>query len=254
MQVVKHLLGSFFRILDINIKNSEGLTAAEIIEPQNADRKVKNDNKSNYLSRKRNIVELTSVRLARSKKNISLDLLSAILVITALVITATYQSSLSPPGGVWQGGDNGSNNPPSTAGETISIPQGIGFDTGTQQVPGTTVMFPQPFFVFWFWNTLTIWVTIFLTSWLLPSVPFLSVILMPLYFLGACYQYSMSVISPYAVLSSINFYMAIVIPFVPLVLMYANLIRRGLKIQAGQKEKHHLLKILQSQTKTQLRE
>ena len=46
--------------------------------------------------------EKLAINLARESKNISSDTRNALLVVAVLIITATYQASLSPPGGVWQ--------------------------------------------------------------------------------------------------------------------------------------------------------
>ncbi|KAK5833027.1 hypothetical protein PVK06_016837 [Gossypium arboreum] len=40
--------------------------------------------------------------VARARNNLSAEMLNATLVVAGLVITAIYQSSISPPAGVWQ--------------------------------------------------------------------------------------------------------------------------------------------------------
>ncbi|KAK8514885.1 hypothetical protein V6N13_121834 [Hibiscus sabdariffa] len=64
----------------------------------------------------------------RGKNNISCDDRNALLVILALLLTASYQATLSPPGGLWQG-DSSSNST-------------VEFDFFELGRPGSSIMYP----------------------------------------------------------------------------------------------------------------
>ncbi|MBA0746433.1 hypothetical protein Gogos_008954 [Gossypium gossypioides] len=97
--------------LDVKAKNSEGLSALKIIE--NAERRSMDinmsgkdddddDPKIKQLKKKVNFFGRIKVLADRLKNTMSVDVISTMLVVMTLALTATYQSSLSPPGGVWQ--------------------------------------------------------------------------------------------------------------------------------------------------------
>ncbi|XVF83512.1 hypothetical protein PTKIN_Ptkin16aG0494500 [Pterospermum kingtungense] len=119
--------------------------------------------------------EKLAINFARERKNMSSDMRNALLVVAVLIITATFQASLSPPGGVWQGD---SNNPSSGS-----------------PVPGTTVMKPKMFRLFMTYNTITLWSTLLLITYLLPSGFPSYLLLIPLSVLGICYILSMNALS-----------------------------------------------------------
>lgn len=119
--------------------------------------------------------EKLAVNLARESKNMSSETRNALLVVAVLIITATYQASLSPPGGVWQGDTNN----PSTG----------------SPVPGTTVMKPKMFRLFMAYNTVTLWSALLLITYLLPAGFPSYLLLVPLSVLGICYIHSMNVLS-----------------------------------------------------------
>ncbi|KAK5833029.1 hypothetical protein PVK06_016839 [Gossypium arboreum] len=100
-QELQLVLDSFdsFRI-NVKAMNSQGLTALEII--QNVQRQAVNTaqddtttTKIKRLKKKVHGYEKPLTFLAREKSNMSAEMLNATLVVTALVITAIYQSSLS---------------------------------------------------------------------------------------------------------------------------------------------------------------
>ncbi|MFQ6640435.1 hypothetical protein Gotur_016820 [Gossypium turneri] len=94
--------------LEVKAKNSEGLTALQIIEK--AERPSMDINMSGkddddddpkikqYLKKKVNFFRRIKVLADRLKNTMSVEVINTMLVVTALVLTATYQSSLSPPG------------------------------------------------------------------------------------------------------------------------------------------------------------
>ncbi|KAG4136282.1 hypothetical protein ERO13_D08G271300v2 [Gossypium hirsutum] len=108
-QAVQLLLDSFYG-LDANAKNSEGLTAREIIERverQGLNMSGAEDDdtttaKIERIKKRTSRSERALVKLIRARNGLSENMLNATLVVAALVITAIYQSSLSPPRGLWQ--------------------------------------------------------------------------------------------------------------------------------------------------------
>ncbi|KAH1045720.1 hypothetical protein J1N35_036504, partial [Gossypium stocksii] len=52
----------------------------------------------------RHVAKVSSI-IFEDLDNISSDDLNALLVVLGLLLTGTYQATLSPPGGVWQGDD-----------------------------------------------------------------------------------------------------------------------------------------------------
>ncbi|KAE8701546.1 hypothetical protein F3Y22_tig00110546pilonHSYRG00049 [Hibiscus syriacus] len=95
--------------LHVKAKDSKGLTALEIIK--DANRRGVSTSTSDEVDTKikRLKVRVTFERIRvlgdRTRHNMSVDMINTMLVIMALVITAIYQSSLRPPGSVWQDND-----------------------------------------------------------------------------------------------------------------------------------------------------
>ncbi|XVF83504.1 hypothetical protein PTKIN_Ptkin16aG0493800 [Pterospermum kingtungense] len=186
------------RRIDKNAKNLEGLTALDILQLRNQGQ-VNNRETTTMLAKAGGLTgsslsslsklrknahyfqsritygEKLAINFARERKNMSSDMRNALLVVAVLIITATFQASLSPPGGVWQGD---SNNPSSGS-----------------PVPGTTVMKPKMFRLFVTYNTITLWSTLLLITYLLPSGFPSYLLLIPLSVLGICYILSMNVLS-----------------------------------------------------------
>ncbi|TYG53422.1 hypothetical protein ES288_D09G108600v1 [Gossypium darwinii] len=106
--------------------------------------------------------------------NISSEDRSALLVVLGLLLTTTYQVTLSPPGGVWQGGDR------------------------FQNIPGKSVM-DQTSFLNFFVPTYVVFIaTFFLTLALLKPFPvgFRTTLQILLAFLAICFHQSISFIAP----------------------------------------------------------
>ncbi|KAH1064610.1 hypothetical protein J1N35_029597 [Gossypium stocksii] len=94
--------------IDVKAKNSQGLTALEVIqnvqrqEVNSAEDDTTTTTKIKRLKKKVRFYDKPSMWVARARNNLSAEMLNATLVVAGLVITAVYQSSISPPGGVWQ--------------------------------------------------------------------------------------------------------------------------------------------------------
>ncbi|KAK5785996.1 hypothetical protein PVK06_040620 [Gossypium arboreum] len=99
-------------------------------------------------------VTKASLLIFQNMDNISADDRNALLVILGLLLTATYQATLSPPGGVWQG-------------ENTSKSKG----SYEPMVLGKSVMDPSAFLLFYIPTYLVFLVTLFLTLALLKTFP-----------------------------------------------------------------------------------
>lgn len=113
------------------------------------------DAKIKQFKKKVNLFRRIIVLVDRIKNSMSVEVINTMLVLMALVVTATYQSSLSRPGGVWQG-DSGIPSPNTTISNiTVTNHFFPGNNNNSSKFiyglelkkPGTTVMNPQSFSV-----------------------------------------------------------------------------------------------------------
>ncbi|KAE8669336.1 Pectinesterase isoform 2 [Hibiscus syriacus] len=119
-------------------------------------------------------VTKASSLIFRDMDNISGENRNALLVILGLMLlTATYQATLSPPGGVWQGGN-------------------------ASKKLGISVMDPSQFLLFYIPTYVVFIVTFFLTLSLLKPFPygFRTALQVLLAFLAVCFHQSISFIVP----------------------------------------------------------
>ncbi|KAK8514882.1 hypothetical protein V6N13_121831 [Hibiscus sabdariffa] len=132
-------------------------------------------------------VTKTSSLIFHDMDNISSEDRSALLVILGLLLAATYQATLSPPGGVWQSGN-------------------------TSKKTGRSVMDPSEFLLFYIPTYTVFIVTFFLTLALLKPFPrgFRTAIQVLLAFLAVCFDQSMSFIAPTSLAATIHVFSAIV--------------------------------------------
>ncbi|KAB2010596.1 hypothetical protein ES319_D10G250300v1 [Gossypium barbadense] len=126
-------------------------------------------------------VTKASLLIFQNMDNISADDRNALLVILGLLLTATYQATLSPPGGVWQG-------------ENTSKSKGS-YDA---RVLGSSVMGQSEFFFFCIPTYLVFLVTLFLTLALLKTFPrnFRTALQVLLAFFAVSFDKSISCIAP----------------------------------------------------------
>ncbi|KAG4136273.1 hypothetical protein ERO13_D08G270800v2 [Gossypium hirsutum] len=236
------------KYLDVTAKNSDGLTSREIIEKVErrglnmsdaTATKIKHIKKGTHWHKRR----LTM--LVRARNGLSGDMINATLVVATLVITAVYQSSLSPPRGVWQG-DN--NSIPTTNSNTLQILDDnynksrfkhlLGEET---RKTGTTVMNPDMYYGFWVYYLIAYGLPVLLTVFLLSNVPRL--LLIPLYYLSVSYFYSMTIISPSSFWVDVNYILANVTAAIPFALLF-GVIR--LWMSPNHKEFRQLHRLLRS--------
>ncbi|KAK6234147.1 hypothetical protein QUC31_006553 [Theobroma cacao] len=227
-------------VVDVNAKNSENLTALEYISKcDENDESTENQRPVPDRSQITKILRAATPRMhpfmaildfdeelmlpyvkrvithiARRRENISNGMRNALLVVITLVITATYQSSLSPPGGVWQGDNSNTSSKSNYASINTSNSSTL---AGEPHGPGTTVMQKNTFVVFWTYNTLTLLTTLGLTAFLLPGGSIALLLLVPLSLLCSSYMLSMSILSPTPFWSKVNTILSIV--FIMLLLL-----------------------------------
>lgn len=214
--------------VELNSKNSEGLTALDIsqVQVQEDNTEVRKmlrfagaSNASSlpslaipkaYLLSKVSFMERLKISIVRYKKSMTSDTLNVQLVVAVLIATATYQATLSPPGGLRQD-DNKGTSAPSQAGKVI--------------------MGPQAFLCFWIFNTTALLTTTMAILFLIPTGYLSTLLITPLCLFFCCYALSMSIVSPNLMMSNLNFYLlllftALLIIIVMVMLSYRTVVTR----------------------------
>ncbi|KAL5551329.1 hypothetical protein UlMin_001505 [Ulmus minor] len=155
----------------LNWKDEEGNTALHIAaltnQPQSLQVKTLPQKKS-------------ATSFMRFKTNIKEDTRNVQLVVAILIVTATYQSALRPPGGVWQDDNNNS---------TIS-------NRTHKLVPeyeGKAIL------------TITHSITVLTIVFLLPSRQISTLLLVAIYLFSYCFALSMLIISPVSLYPFVNY-------------------------------------------------
>ncbi|CAH8321434.1 unnamed protein product [Eruca vesicaria subsp. sativa] len=124
------------RTVNVEAKNLDGLTAMDLLQTQTssiftrAARLLRSALRgptmtlAGYLSRKPSAIErgnkllgVNNLGKTRQGSQESSDFRNAILVVAVLIVTATYQAGLIPPGGYWQENSTDSDNDSHTAGQ-----------------------------------------------------------------------------------------------------------------------------------------
>ncbi|KAK6228038.1 hypothetical protein SCA6_000378 [Theobroma cacao] len=127
---------------------------------------------------------------ARGKKGISYEMRNAFLVVTVLIITATYDASLNPPK---KGDDVSFQNYQVSSSYTFY--QGANPPTGGGNSLQDLTDLVDASSMFWLYNTLTFWVALGLTAYLLPSRTICLFLLITLSLFGSCYMLLVAVVS-----------------------------------------------------------
>jgi hypothetical protein len=189
--------------VDINAKNSGGYTAFEMLQGDNQQMTRmlwcarcfspcwkttffgfdlccgRVASHANYLKSGVNIEEKLYVFFLRLATEISNDLRNVLLVVAALLVTVSFQSVLSPPGGFWQEDEHD----PHT-GALVNL-------------AGTSAMYADSEFpIIAALNLISFYSTVFIIFLLLPSGFGTLLFCLPLYTLSASFIASLSVISP----------------------------------------------------------
>ncbi|GKU87091.1 hypothetical protein SLEP1_g1542 [Rubroshorea leprosula] len=180
--------------------------------------------------------------MTRQNNMISSDMRNAMLVVAVLILTATYQTCLTPPGGVWQGnlGDNDSGGPmrngldfslssgpvfPNLSNSTVRCnPHGhstlrgrstsLRYDcfpeseqpsdatNATESKVGLSVMSTPSFIYFYVINTATFLITTAVVFLLLPDNTINLRLTLPVMLFILCYMVSMMYLAPFPILNS----------------------------------------------------
>ena len=226
-------------VVDMRANNLENLTALQCISSKsnadcesNIETQSQVDTKSKIIrtlqlqggkrfwKEKTNQVYLVT-RISRTRKNISDDMRNALLVVMTLIITATFQSALSPPGGVWQG--DSSNRSPSVALARItpSTNGTLGL-RGELHQPGTVIMQNNIYSILWSLNTLSLLITCGLIVFILPDGTIAFLLVMPLSILCSSFILSMSISAPGPVWSGANKILSLAILTLPIIAFYVK--------------------------------
>ncbi|XVF83521.1 hypothetical protein PTKIN_Ptkin16aG0495400 [Pterospermum kingtungense] len=203
-QVVRRLL--LTSQLNAEVTNSEGLTALGIIEQERNERQVNNDELRGFIRRlnpfgagdpRRFMFKIMdkfqtlAIIISGESKRMTKEDRSAFLVVAGLVLTATYNASVNPPGGAWASSTDSGASMNTTSNHALN-----GTSSGPKHKAGTAIMDINHFFIFWIYNSTTFGATLMLVSCLLPSGYYSSSLLFSLYLLGLCYGSSLSILSP----------------------------------------------------------
>ncbi|KAK8464256.1 hypothetical protein PHAVU_011G163400 [Phaseolus vulgaris] len=154
------------------------------------------------------VAEKIMIFVIRIRRDITEDQRQTFLIVAALIATATYQSALSPPGGVYQA--NLENNISNVSISSISSRT----SAGTQRNAGTSVMSEGDFMTLSILNSLSLLVSTVAICILTPSGIVGGILLTPLIWFAYCYLYSMKVISPTNATSIVNLVMVCLFPSV----------------------------------------
>ncbi|XP_039071960.1 ankyrin repeat-containing protein BDA1-like isoform X2 [Hibiscus syriacus] len=215
--------------LHVKAKDSEGLTALEIIKDANR-RNVNismSDEVDTKIKRLKDKVTFERIRVMgdRTRLSMSVDMINTMLVIMALVITAIYQSSLSPPGSVWQDNDTDTSPPPSHHMSNKNIfSTSISIFGNSSGKAGKTIMNPHMYGLFWFLNLATFGLADLVTVFLLSSFHLFLLLAVPLYILVICYFCSMAILAPTLAWAYVNLFFVLLFGFFPFLLLFALLI------------------------------
>ncbi|KAL5063574.1 hypothetical protein RYX36_025311 [Vicia faba] len=136
------------------------------------------------LRSKLTIMEKILIYILRIRKDISEEQRNAFLIVATLIATATYQSALSPPGGVYQGDATSSS---------------------SQGKVGKSVISQGDFFTLSILNTLSLLLSTMTIYLLTPSGLIGGLLFAPIFWFAYCYVYNMKLISPTTSTKTYNF-------------------------------------------------
>ncbi|GLT93118.1 hypothetical protein SLE2022_109230 [Rubroshorea leprosula] len=166
--------------------------------------------------------------MACQNNKISSDMRNAMLVVAVLILTATYQACLSPPGGVWQGNiDTSSTTEKGNIGFSSSTTNGLPFTDSSNEVSvknknpitkskiGVSVMATPTFAYFYFINTATFMTATCLVFFLLPDET-INLLAIPVLLFILCYMLSMIYLAPFSICNFIFPYASALRPLSPI--------------------------------------
>lgn len=197
----------------MNAKNSENSTALDIAASSEIkgillsagakpSSKVKDVSKlEDKLRSNVTILDKMLIYILRIRKDISEEQRNAFLIVATLIATTTYQSALSPPGGVYQGNAGDYNN---NAKNTTSL---------ISKEVGKSVISEGDFFTLSILNTLSLLLSTMTIYLLTPSGLIGGLLFTPIFWFAYCYVYNMRLISPTSATSTFNLVMVNVFNF-----------------------------------------
>ena len=147
---------------------------------------------ANYFKSPISIDERLYIYLRRRTTSISNEMRNVLLVVAVLLVTVSFQTAVSPPGGVWQ-----DNYIPITNTSNMAAPNNASGEY-LQQHPhyaGTAVMGKTFFDVLVSLNSISFFLTVYLIHLLLPS-GFRMLFSIPLYTLFLCFIETLCITSP----------------------------------------------------------
>ncbi|KAE8037442.1 hypothetical protein FH972_010029 [Carpinus fangiana] len=213
----------FYYGVDINAKNSGNFTALDILHLQTGIDKSKMMNMLRRAGASGTLIDspLPTIKRheafaryylmliwkwellrLRQRNNLSkFEWRSMVLVVTALLVTTTYQTTLSPPGGIWQDNYNAttssgnSSTPSPTSSGNSSTPSPATAPTNASHKAGTVMMDKSYFPPLVLVNSVCFVVSIVFSLLVLPLI--LSILFIPLmvYFIYS-YAFSVLIIRP----------------------------------------------------------
>ncbi|KAF8412855.1 hypothetical protein HHK36_000827 [Tetracentron sinense] len=128
----------------------------------------------------------------------SIEVRSALLVVAALTATATFQTGVNPPGGVWQDdfhpGYNNVSNTNTTTTTTIFSPREMSHEAGTAIMSTNFDLF----ILFTFCNVFGFLISVTMIFIFTKGLPFSNLVRLALAFMGLTYVLSLMTIIPYA--------------------------------------------------------
>jgi hypothetical protein len=213
LQIVRLLLNfrSFFHCkVDISAKNSGGFTAFDMLQGLTRDmhtQQIKDmlcrarclsilhlsriESLADYLKSPVKFDEKIYISFLRQRTKITNDTRNILLVVAALLVTVTFQATVSPPGGVWQ------DNYLPTTNNSNSMPRPpIIVNTVQPHTCGHNNHGFKRFLLFAVLNLTSFCVTVFTIFVLLPGGFRSGLFSIPLYILSLCFIMSLWITAP----------------------------------------------------------